>query len=41
VYDAVALAKKFITASLGRSFPLNKWVGPGNPSGWRKDRLFN
>jgi pyridoxine kinase len=41
VHDAIALAKKFITASLSLSFPLNKWVGPGNPSGWRKDRLFN
>jgi pyridoxine kinase len=41
VYDAVALAKKFIAQSLSRSFPLNQWVGPGNPSGWREDRLFN
>jgi pyridoxine kinase len=39
-FDSVALAKKFITESLKGSFALNKWVGPGNPSGWRKDRLF-
>jgi len=38
--DAVVLAKKFITASLKASFALNKWVGPGDPSAWRKDRLF-
>ena len=38
--DAVVLAKKFITASLNAGFALNKWVGPGNPSHWRKDRLF-
>ena len=40
VRDAVMLAKKFITASLKAGFALNQWVGPGNPSGWRKDRLF-
>jgi pyridoxine kinase len=40
VYDAVVLAKKFITASLKNSFALNQWVGPGNPSAWRKDQLF-
>jgi pyridoxine kinase len=40
VYDAVVLAKKFITESLSGSFALNQWVGPGNPSGWRKDTLF-
>jgi len=40
VGDAVLLAKKFITASLKAGFALNKWVGPGNPSDWRKDRLF-
>jgi pyridoxine kinase len=40
VYDAAALAKKFITGSLRNSFPLNQWVGPGNPSAWRKDCLF-
>ncbi|MCL2320444.1 MAG: bifunctional hydroxymethylpyrimidine kinase/phosphomethylpyrimidine kinase [Treponema sp.] len=38
--DAVVLAKKFITSSLKAGFALNKWVGPGNPSDWRKDRLF-
>ena len=37
---AVILAKKFITASLRAGFALNKWVGPGNPSNWREDRLF-
>ncbi|MDR2103142.1 MAG: bifunctional hydroxymethylpyrimidine kinase/phosphomethylpyrimidine kinase [Treponema sp.] len=36
VLDAVTLAKKFITASLKAGFPLNQWVGPGNPSAWRK-----
>ena len=40
VWDAVVLAKKFITASLKAGFALNKWVGPGNPSAWRQDRLF-
>jgi pyridoxine kinase len=35
VLDATALAKKFITASLKAGFPLNQWVGPGNPSAWR------
>lgn len=38
--DAAALAKKFITGSLKNGFALNKWVGPGNPSAWRGDRLF-
>jgi pyridoxine kinase len=40
-YDAAVLSKKFITASLSHSWPLNKWVGPGNPSAWRSDKLFN
>ena len=40
VREAVLLAKKFITASLKAGFALNQWVGPGNPSAWRKDRLF-
>jgi pyridoxine kinase len=40
VYEAVLLAKKFIGQSLAGSFALNQWVGPGNPSNWRKDRLF-
>ena len=40
VWEAIVLAKKFITASLKAGFALNKWVGPGNPSDWRKDRLF-
>jgi pyridoxine kinase len=40
VRDSVALAKKFITQSLSAGFPLNQWVGPGNPSHWRKDTLF-
>ena len=40
VPDAVVLAKKFITMSLKAGFALNRWVGPGNPSDWRKDRLF-
>jgi pyridoxine kinase len=34
--ESVRLAKKFITQSLENSFALNKWVGPGNPSAWRK-----
>jgi pyridoxine kinase len=40
VRDSVVLAKKFITASLKAGFALNKWVGPGNPSSWRKEKLF-
>lgn len=36
VYDAVLRAKKFITTSLSASFALNQWVGPGNPTSWRK-----
>jgi pyridoxine kinase len=40
VYDAAVLAKKFITRSLCGSFPLNQWVGPGNPGNWRKENLF-
>jgi pyridoxine kinase len=35
-YEAVSRAKKFITLSLRGSFALNRWVGPGNPSYWRK-----
>jgi pyridoxine kinase len=35
VLDSLRLAKKFITASLKAGFPLNRWVGPGNPSAWR------
>jgi pyridoxine kinase len=41
VYDAVQSAKRFITESLRRSFALNRWVGPGNPSGWRSGHLFH
>ena len=41
VRDAVLLAKKFIEASLNASFPLNRWVGPGNPSAWRGKTLFD
>lgn len=40
VYEAILLAKKFITKSLENGFALNQWVGPGNPSAWRKDTLF-
>ena len=40
VRDSVVLAKKFITESLKAGFALNKWVGPGNPSSWRKGKLF-
>jgi pyridoxine kinase len=39
--DAVELAKKFITQSLKAGFPLNRWVGPGNPSAWRNGNLFS
>ena len=39
-FDAVVLAKKFITKSLEAGFALNQWVGPGNPSAWRKYTLF-
>lgn len=35
-YEAALRAKKFITLSLRNGFPLNKWVGPGNPAAWRK-----
>jgi pyridoxine kinase len=35
VIEAVGLAKRFISESLSRGFALNRWVGPGNPSGWR------
>jgi pyridoxine kinase len=40
VLDALRLAKRFITLSLKQGFALNKWVGPGNPSGWRSGCLF-
>ena len=40
IWEAVVLAKKFITRSLNAGFPLNHWVGPGNPTDWRKDKLF-
>jgi pyridoxine kinase len=40
VYDAIALAKKFISESLSHGFALNQWVGPGNPSAWRSGNLF-
>jgi pyridoxine kinase len=40
VYEAVLSAKRFITESLRRSFALNRWVGPGNPSAWRSGYLF-
>jgi pyridoxine kinase len=40
VYDAVTLAKKFITQSLRGSFALNQWVGPGNPANWRQGTSF-
>ena len=40
VREAVFLAKDFITKSLKAGFALNQWVGPGNPSAWRGDRLF-
>ena len=40
VWEAVVQAKKFITKSLLAGFALNQWVGPGNPSHWRKNTLF-
>jgi pyridoxine kinase len=40
VSAAARLAKKFISLSLEGGFALNQWVGPGNPSGWRKENLF-
>jgi len=40
VWEAVVLAKKFITKSLNAGFALNQWVGPGNPSDWRKETVF-
>lgn len=39
-YQAVLLAKEFIRQSLSGSFPLNKWVGPGNPTSWRKEKAI-
>ncbi len=39
IKESVELAKKFISASLSASFPLNKWVGPGNPSSWRNENF--
>jgi pyridoxine kinase len=41
VTEAVNLAKRFITAALSKGFALNQWVGPGNPSAWRGDRLYS
>lgn len=35
-YEAVSLAKKFITLSHRGSIKLNQWAGQGNPSLWRK-----
>jgi pyridoxine kinase len=40
VEEAVRVAKKFITLSLKAGFPLNQWLGPGNPSAWRSGNLF-
>ena len=40
VWEAVVLSKKFITRSLNAGFALNRWVGPGNPSDWRKEKIF-
>ncbi|MDR1788503.1 MAG: bifunctional hydroxymethylpyrimidine kinase/phosphomethylpyrimidine kinase [Treponema sp.] len=40
VFEAVSLAKRFITLSLRNGFALNRWVGPGNPSAWRAGNLF-
>jgi hypothetical protein len=33
--------KVWLFSSLEGSFALNKWVGPGNPTNWRKHNLFN
>lgn len=41
VRESVYLAKRFITASLQAGFALNRWVGPGNPSAWRKTKVFS
>ncbi|NLM01035.1 MAG: bifunctional hydroxymethylpyrimidine kinase/phosphomethylpyrimidine kinase [Treponema sp.] len=38
--ESVVLATQFINESLRASFPLNKWVGAGNPTDWRKDRAI-
>jgi pyridoxine kinase len=40
VFDAVQLAKKFISESLRAGFALNKWVGPGNPGAWRGETIY-
>ncbi|MDR2468116.1 MAG: bifunctional hydroxymethylpyrimidine kinase/phosphomethylpyrimidine kinase [Spirochaetaceae bacterium] len=39
--DAARRAKRFISTSLAHGFALNRWVGPGNPSAWRNDKLFS
>jgi len=39
-WESVVLAKRFITASLKAGFALNQWTGPGNPSAWRKNKVF-
>lgn len=39
-FEAVQIAKNFIQKSLSAGFPLNEFVGPGNPSAWRKGNLF-
>lgn len=39
-FEAVQIAKDFIQNSLSASFPLNEFVGPGNPSAWRGDKTF-
>jgi pyridoxine kinase len=40
ILEAVIMAKRFITKSLKAGFALNQWVGPGNPTDWRKARIF-
>lgn len=38
--ESVVLATQFINESLSASFALNKWVGPGNPTAWRKNKAI-
>lgn len=39
--EAARSGKRFVSQSLSHSFALNRWVGPGNPSAWRAERLFS
>jgi pyridoxine kinase len=38
--EAARSGKRFVSKSLSQSFALNRYVGPGTPSGWRAGALF-